>query len=129
MAIFGMGAFYEEDVTDSFWLNGVACIGWSYEDAPTLHRLMRRIKIGDIIYLKSHPPSEGLIIKAIGLVLNDEAYPIQGVGEACLAMRWIWRGYEVIGTVDDKYNVRNNTIYEELNPNIHLGLLLTRLNS
>ena len=115
MAIFGLGAFYEEDVTNKFLLNNVACIGWSYKDAPSLHKLMSHIKVGDIIYIKSYPYAEGLEIKAVGIVLDDNVSPVNGIGKACLKVKWIWEGSEVIGKVEDKY-VRTITIYEEFNP-------------
>ena len=130
MAIFGIGAFYEEDMTDSFLSSEVACIGWSYKDAPSLYRLMRHIKVGDVIYIKSHPPTQGLIIKAVGLVLDDEIHQVEDVGEACLSVKWIWSGQEVIGMTGDKYPVRNITLYEEMNPDIQrkvLDLLLSRV--
>jgi len=73
MAIFGLGAFYDgkTDMTDDFVSNGVACIGWSRHDAEPLHNMIRHMKVGDIIYIKAHPPSQGLIIKAIGIILDD----------------------------------------------------------
>ena len=133
MAIFGLGAFYQEvgDVTDSFLSRGVACVGWGYEDAPALHRLMRHIKVGDIIYLKSYPRTQGLRIKAIGVVLDDEFIPVEDVediGQACLRVRWVWIGNEVVGMVRDKSN-RIVTLYEETNPDIQrriVDLLLER---
>ena len=132
MAIFGLGAFYEEDMTDLFLSNEVACIGWNYNDAPSLHKLMRYIKVGDIIYIKSHPPTQGLIIKAVGIASDDKVHGVTDVGEACLGVRWIWSGNEVVGKINDKYNVRNITLYEETNPDVQrrvLDLLLSRLNS
>ncbi len=129
MAIFGLGAFYDGDVSDSFQSHGVACVGWNYQDAPSLHKLMRHIKVGDIIYLKSYPRTQGLIIKAIGIVLDDEVIRVQGVGEACLRVRWVWSGNEVVGMIGDKYN-RIITLYEETNPAIQqrvLNLLLQNI--
>ncbi len=118
MAIFGLGAYYDKDVTSKFLLNNVACIGWSYEDAPSLHKVMRHIKVGDIIYIKSYPLAQGLEIKAIGIVLDDNVFPLKDVGEACLKVKWIWEGSEVIGKIDDKYYVKRLTIYEEFNPDV-----------
>ena len=134
MAIFGVGAYYEKekDVTSLFLANKVACIGWNYNEAPSLHKLMRHIKVGDIIYIKSYPFKQGLKIKAIGIVLDDKVHRLERVGEACLRVRWIWNGNEVVGKVDDKYNVRKITLYEETNPDVQrrvLDLLLSRLNS
>lgn len=118
MAIFGLGAWYGEDVTDAFIANGVACVGWSNRDAPALHKIMAHIKVGDVIYIKTHPPSEGLTIKAIGIVTDDKVISMKGVGRACLKVRWIWSGEEYVGFIEDKYNVRNITLYEEYNPEV-----------
>ena len=105
-------------MTESFLSNEAACVGWSYRDAPSLHRLMNHIKVGDIIYIKSYPLAQGLEIKAIGIVLDDNVFSVKGVGEACLKVKWIWEGSEVIGKIDDKYYVRRITIYEEFNPDV-----------
>lgn len=118
MAIFGLGAWHGEDVTDIFLSNEVACVGWGSHDAPALHKIMTHIKVGDIIYLKAHPPSEGLTIKAVGIVVDDKVVRIKGVGRACLRVKWVWSGEEYIGVIQDKYNVRNITLYEEYNPDI-----------
>ena len=133
MGIFGLGAFYQEegDMTQVFLSNGVGCVGWSYQDAPGLHRLIRHVKVGDILYIKAQPATKGLIIKAVGIVLDDEVHPVDNVGEACIRVRWIWNGYEVVGRVHGKYNVRNNTLYEETHPEVQnrvIDLLLSRIN-
>ncbi len=120
MAVFGLGAFYDgtDDMTDSFVSSSAACIGWPEIDARPLHKALRHIKIGDIIYIKAHPPSVGLIIKAVGIVMDDEIFSDPDLGEACLRVRWLWRGNDHVGQVGDRYNVRNNTLYEEFNPEI-----------
>lgn len=118
MAIYGIGAYYDEDMTSVFLKKEVACVGWEEDDAPTLHKIMSHIKIGDIVYIKKYPPNEGLTIKAIGIVADDKVTFIKDVGEACLKVKWIWKGNELIGNIDDKYNVRQNTLYEEYNPTI-----------
>jgi hypothetical protein len=72
MAIYGIGATYESDVSPKFIKKGLACVGWEEEVAQPLHGMLKRIKIGDIVYIKSHPPSIGLIVKAVGIVISDE---------------------------------------------------------
>lgn len=118
MAIFGLGAWYgaRGDVTETFLSNEVACVGWSYHDAPSLHKIMHHINISDIVYLKSYPANIGLIIKAVGIVVDDEVTSIENVGRACVKVKWVWEGEELMGKISDKYNVRLNTIYEEYNP-------------
>lgn len=130
VAIFGIGAYYGKDMTSVFLKKKVACVGWEEEDSPTLHRIMTHIKMGDIIYIKKYPASEGLTIKAIGMVADDKVTQIEDVGEACLKMKWVWEGDEYIGRIDDRYNVRLNTLYEEYNPTIQkkiIDLLTTSL--
>ena len=110
VAIFGLGAWYGEDVTGDFISNEVACVGWSNRDAPALHKIMAHIKVGDIIYIKTHTPTEGLTIKAVGIVVDDNVFSVKGVGRACLKTKWVWSGRINLGMIPDKYNVRNNTL-------------------
>jgi hypothetical protein len=130
MAVFGFGAYYDgtTDMTEDFLSNGVACVGWSRSDAPTLHRIIRHIKMGDLVYIKAHPPPQGLIIKGVGIVENDEIFRSPNLGEACLRVRWVWRGSELIGHLGDRYPVRNITLYEEFNPKI-IGRVIELLTS
>jgi hypothetical protein len=117
MAIYGIGAYYPpDDVSDDFVLRKIACIGWSEEEASSLHQILRYIKIGDIIYIKSSPIGQGLRVKAVGLVVDNEIEEYDlGMG---VKVEWLWHGQEIIKDVVDKYNVRNNTIYEEFNRDI-----------
>lgn len=50
MAVYGVGAYYDEDVTKDFINNNCFCIGYGKSDATTLYEMLRRAKIGDIIY-------------------------------------------------------------------------------
>ncbi len=76
MAVFGAGAYYDEDVTMDFIERKCFCIGHEKEDASALYEMLRRIKIGDIVYLKSFNhgkkgESGKLFIKAIGFVVGQ----------------------------------------------------------
>ena len=125
MAMFGIGATYDtEDVSADFLQNGLACVGWSYEEAPSLHLILRSVQVGDIVYLKSHPPNIGLIVKAVGVVEDSEVFRSEGHGEACVRVNWVWQGPAItVGHVQDRYNVRNNTLYEEWNPGVRIRIL------
>jgi len=114
MAIYGIGAMYDgtNDVSGDFVRNQIACVGWSAQDAPALHEMLKYIKPGDIVYIKSHPPNVGLIIKAVGIVVGNQVVSNPNLGNG-VPMRWIWSGEHRIGTINDKYNVRNLTLYEE----------------
>jgi hypothetical protein len=134
MAIFGVGAYYdgERDVTDAFLAEGIACVGWPEHDAPALHTLLRRVQIGDIAYIKAHPPGRELIVKAVGIVTQDAVREHAELGR-CIQVRWIWTGNEVFHEADnERYNVRNNTLYEEMSPAFRtnvLNLLLSRVHA
>ncbi len=132
MAVYGLGAVYdnEQDATSLFVRNGVAALGWAYQDAPSYHEIFKAIKVGDIIYLKETPVVQELTVKAIGIVTDNEIISIAGIGEACIRVRWVWQGRRIIEYPDDKYNIRNLALYEEPNPLIRrqvLDLLFTRL--
>jgi len=86
-------------------------------DAPALHNMMAHMNVGDIVYIKSHPIDRGLIIKAVGIVIDDEIISTD-LGDSCLRMNWIWVGKKELGRIPDKYNVRNNTLYVEYNPTV-----------
>jgi len=93
MAVYGIGAYHESDVTHHFIKQNVACIGWARKDAPALYKQMEHIKVGDIIYIKSAAPQVGLIMKAVGIVIGDrlQASP-SGDFNGCLPVQWIWNG-------------------------------------
>lgn len=134
MAIFGIGAFYHRDVSDEFIKQGIACIGWGESEATTLHNILRFLRIGDIIYIKSHSPKVGLVIKAVGIVTDNRLKPYKKLGTG-VKIKWIWTGYEEIGKIpelDDKYNVRNISIYEEFNKYVQdkiITLLTEKINT
>lgn len=119
MAIYGIGATYDRtnDVSVDFIQEQIACVGWSSQEAPTLHEILKHIKPGDIIYIKSYPPNIGLIIKAVGVVVGNQVidHPILGKG---VSVRWQWTGEYRFVPFTDKYNVHSLTLYEEFNLDI-----------
>lgn len=123
MAIFGIGATYgKKDVSQDFIENNVACVGWSINDAPALHEILRCLKVGDIIYIKTAPIGKGIIVKAVGIVTDTTLKQIEDLGTG-VSVRWIWNGSEKIGNIKDKYNVRYNTLYEEYNKEVQTFVL------
>jgi hypothetical protein len=125
MAIFGFGATYGDDgdVSGDFILRGVACIGYTPREAPSLHTLLRHIKVGDVVYLKGYPVNQGLIIKAVGVVVEDKVKKREDLGWG-VSVRWVWtRGDRRLGQIKDKYNVHSFTLYEEYNPEIQKEVL------
>lgn len=132
MAIYGIGALYSpKDVTGEFIKRGMACIGWDDRAAQPLHGILKHIKVGDIIYIKAHPPQVGLIIKAVGIVVSDKVRAVKNLGRG-IPVRWVWKeaAMERMGKLDDKYPVRNITLYEEFNSQVQrriVDLLLSRV--
>ncbi len=102
MAIFGIGAYYDWDVSSDFLEQGCACIGWPEKDAPPAHGILRHLRAGDIIFIKSFTPNDGLTIKAVGLVKEGKVHSFSSLGNGVL-VRWVWNGEEKIGRLDDKW--------------------------
>ncbi|PYI56114.1 hypothetical protein [Paenibacillus flagellatus] len=131
MAIYGIGAMYGRihDKKDEFIQSNCACIGYDPDEAPALHRMLNKLKIGDFIYIKSMAgqSEKSLVIKAIGIVIDDRIEDRNGLGLG-VTMKWIWQGEERILLTDQMYknNVFNNTLYEEYNQDI-LTLILRKV--
>lgn len=125
MAVWGFGAYYKgdngTDKTQDFINQGFACIGWSENDAPALYQMIKSVKIGDIIYIKSFTPKQNQIyIKAVGVVIDSfDNYDSLGYG---VKVKWKsnFNEYIPINVTPEMYknNVFNNTMYEEYNKSI-----------
>jgi hypothetical protein len=135
MAIYGIGAAFggEKDVLPQFIKQSFACVGWTEKEAPPLHAMLRHFKVGDIVYIKSHPPNVGLIIRAVGIVMSDKTkpYTVLGVSRTGIPVKWLWKEeQQQLGQLNDKYPVRNITLYEEFNLKVQkrvLKLLLSKI--
>ena len=70
MAIYGFGSTLDgEEFKDEFFNDEKIILGWNAENAQDLYSLVSRIKIGDIIYLKTNQPGGRTVkIKGIGEV-------------------------------------------------------------
>ena len=127
MAIFGIGAFYDQDVSSSFVNANLVGVGWSDKDAPELHQFMMALKVGDIVYIKSFPPgSKEIIVKAIGIVIDDIIRTSQDSNNlvACgRNVRWASTQEFRIIKPQEKNNVRSNTMYEEYHPEVQKSIL------
>lgn len=121
MAIFGVGAFWDSDKTSDFIHHNVAVIGWDQNDAPGLHQIMRHMKAGDIVYLKSiYIRKRRLIVKAIGIILDDEILETTDLhsltgGNLGRNVGYLWEGSEDLPVPKDNEPVKSLTIYEEHN--------------
>jgi hypothetical protein len=123
MAVYGIGAMFggTDDQTQKFIDMGVACIGWSAVDAPSIHRQMASLKMGDIIFIKSFAPSAGLHVKAAGVVTDPQFRLItQALGWG-IDVRWrtVPDGRIDLGTLNDHADfMRRGSLYEEFNPTV-----------
>ena len=122
MAVYGIGAtFGKKDYLDCFIDESVAFLNYTESVTPELYVLLRRIKNGDILYVKSYNP-KGFTIKAVGIVQGDI------IEQNRIPVEWIWKGNdgedeEKGGFIKfpanmDKYNVRNIALYEEFNQKV-----------
>jgi hypothetical protein len=130
MAIFGVGAYWDgRDKTRDFIHHNVAVIGWEAKDAPGLHQIMRHMKVGDIVYLKSSSlRNSRLIVKAIGIILDDEILEKADLqfltgGNLGRNVGYLWEGNEDFPVPKDKEPVKPLTIYEAHNLIIQASIL------
>ena len=122
MAIFGVGAHWDgSDKTSDFIHHNLAVIGWDEKKAPGLHQIMRHMKVGDIVYLKSfYLRKSRLIVKAIGIILDDEILETTDLlilpgANLARNVGYIWEGSEDLPVPKDNEPVKSFTIYEEHN--------------
>lgn len=135
MAIYGFGAAFggSEDMTARFIEAGGAFVGYDRNEAPVAHAMLRMIEAGDIVFLKSVPPSIGLIVKAVGVVLQAAPFDDRELGWG-VQVRWIATAKEAgaeilrLGKMGDKADfTRGGTLYREYSPMVNgriLSLLL-----
>lgn len=124
MAIYAIGAYYDEDVSGEFIANNIAGPGWNSKDAPELHQFVRSLKVGDIVYIKSAPPSSmDIIVKGIGVITNDEVVTTSSVVSAGRNIKWLVTETFRIPKPVEKNNVRLNTMYEEFHPIVQSEIL------
>lgn len=124
MAIFGIGAYYDSDVSDNFINDNIAGPGWSKTDAPELHQFINSLKVGDIVYIKSaSPSSESIIVKAIGVVTDDDLVSTSSIVSAGRNIKWLVKETFRIPKPKEKNNVRSNTMYEEFHPEVQSRIL------
>ncbi|WP_040195621.1 hypothetical protein [Candidatus Soleaferrea massiliensis] len=128
MRIWGIGATWgDKPMLDEFGKKHAVAIGWEEEEAPGLYAMMNQVQIGDIIYVKSFViKGKVLHIKAVGTVTST-AYsqpPLLGENKKAINVKWLEKPEsfkEILHPLSEeemRYNVYNNTFYEELNPDI-----------
>ena len=124
MAIYAIGAYYDEDVSDDFIANNIAGPGWNKTKAPELHQFIHSLKVGDIVYIKSAPPSSGdITVKGIGVVTDDVFITTSSIVSAGRNIKWVVKEHFRIPKPSEKNNVRMNTMYEEFHPDVQSEIL------
>lgn len=124
MAIFGIGAYYDRDVSGDFVASGVAGPGWTKAEAPELHQFIQSLRVGDIVYLKSFSPSSpDIFIKAIGVVADQHLVEDKPIVSAGRNIRWIVTQEFRVPKPEERLNVRLNTMYEEFNPIVQRAII------
>ncbi|NLU08819.1 MAG: hypothetical protein GXW91_11450 [Clostridiales bacterium] len=127
MSIYGIGASFEGKYNKQkeFISKGCACIGWEEYQAPALYKVLKKVNIGDLMYIKSMSiATKELLIKAVGVVTdNNITFYKDTVGSYLgngVKVNWLWNDEKRIKISDEmyRYNVFNNTLYEEFNSDI-----------
>ncbi|MFJ2682199.1 hypothetical protein ACIOYV_00500 [Pseudomonas sp. NPDC087342] len=130
MAIYAIGAYYDEDVSVKFISQAIAGPGWGVEKAPELHQFVRSLKVGDVVYIKSVPPSSpDIIVKGVGFVVDDEIVLDSSVVSIGRNIKWLVVKHFRIPKPAEKNNVRLNTMYEEFHPLVQSEILKKLFNN
>jgi hypothetical protein len=111
MAIYGIGAYYDRDVSNDFLANDMVGTGWDDSEAPELHKYLRSIKVGDIVYLKLANFGNDITVKGIRIIIDNSIlspsdHPLIQAGRR---VKWISKERFVIPRPAEKNNDRSNT--------------------
>lgn len=135
MAIYGIGAHFEEDTSKHFIDNGVVGVGWKKEEAIALYQMISSIKVGDIVYIKSFSPSSPyLFIKGVGIITDMEIIESKKAKSKGISFGrnviWLIKEHIKLIKPEDKNNVRLNTLYEEFHPEVQSEIIkqITKIN-
>ena len=128
MAIYGVGAYYEdEDVSDAFVANGLVGVGWNAHDAPELEAYFKSLKVGDIIYIKAaFGGVPEITVKGIGIIKDNEIRTCIDTNDLVQTgrnVRWLNTDRFTITRPAEKNNVRSNTVYEEFHPIVQAAII------
>ena len=118
MAIYGIGAYYNADVSNDFIINNFVGTGWTVVDAPELHIYFATLKVGDVVYIKAAFGGADITVKGIGIIKDDVVltsshHKLTEIGRN---VKWVNTEKFTITRPTEKNNVRSNTVYEEFHP-------------
>jgi hypothetical protein len=77
------------------------------------------LKVGDIVYIKAAPPGQRIMVKAIGIIIDDQIRDASDTSEAVGCGRnvhWLSTAPFTLPARVGKNNVQSNTLYEEFDP-------------
>jgi hypothetical protein len=126
MAIYGVGAYYDHDVSDAFLENNLVGVGWNSEDAPELQEYFKSLKVGDVVYIKAAFGGADVTVKGIGIIKDNSirtSADTDGLVTTGRNVEWLNKERFVIPRPTEKNNVRSNTVYEEFHPVIQSAIL------
>ncbi|WP_242928600.1 hypothetical protein [Pontibacter vulgaris] len=130
MAIFGVGAYYDKDVSSDFITNNLVGVGWNSTDAPELQEYFKSLKVGDIVYLKSAFGGSDITVKGIGIIKDNtilDRHSSHSLVQTGRSVKWLSTVKFKIKRPSEKNNVRSNTVYEEFHPEV-LKEIISRIN-
>lgn len=127
MAIYGVGAYYDRDVSSEFISQNLVGVGWDTEEAPELQEYFQSLKAGDIVYIKAAFGGNDITVKAIGIIRDNIIIRNNGLVSTGRNVKWIFTQKFVIARPQEKNNVRSNTVYEEFHP-VVLEEIISRIN-
>jgi len=119
MAIYGVGAYYDHDVSSKFIQSEIIGVGWDVNDAPELHEYIKSLKVGDIVYIKAAFGGADITVKGIGIIKDNVIQDANSTHDLVQSGRnvfWVNKQTFVIKKPPEKNNVRSNTLYEEFHP-------------
>lgn len=123
MSVWGIGANWDkQDVSDKFIAHETAAIGWDEEQNSTYHRLMKKVCLGDLIFIKARfMMNVPLRIKGIGLVIDTKLSKENGYRDReGIKVHWIkdLTDSPVDLSVSPTDPKCVQTLYEEENPEV-----------
>jgi hypothetical protein len=130
MAVFGVGAYYDKDVSIDFINNNLVGVGWGSTDAPELQEYFKSLKVGDIVYLKSAFGRRDITVKGIGIIKDNiilDHHSSHNLVQTGRNVKWLSTAKFNIPRPSEKNNVRSNTVYEEFHPDV-LKEIISRIN-
>lgn len=110
-----MSTFFgiDEHNAQGFIDNSIVCLPHASDGQLELHGIVSPIKNEDVVFIKHCSPQSSLHIKAVGVVKSD--FPIEGAGDVCLPVEWVWQGEKVLENVEEILALCGTALYEEHN--------------